>query len=345
MVVMIAAGPAAANHVVMHGGPFAGVVVGLVSHPVEAETLYLAAFGSGIYTSTDGGRRWRMVARGLEDPTVLALVVDPASPKTLYAGTDSGVFVSTDAGAGWRRTSAALAQRNVRSLLLTADGLYAATDRGVVLSRDRGATWEPRDAGIVARDLRVLRRDPARAGRLFVAGFGGVFRSEDGGRSWVSASDGLTDLRVRALALDPTRPDVVYAGTAGGGVFLSTDAGGHWRPFSDGLGNLTVLSLHVTPRGDRYASTVGGVSRMRAGETAWQLVGEDVLTLTVTFVTSDPHRPGVLYAGTGGLLFRSEDHGRHWRELAASVSGPRGTRPASTGGGLRAGAHSHGERR
>ena len=161
----------------------------------------------------------------------------------------------------------------------------------------------------------------------------------------MSANEGLTDLRVRALALDPTRPDVILAGTAGGGVFLSPDAGARWRPLSDGLGNLTVLSLHVTPRGDRYVGTVGGVSRMLAGETTWQPVGEDVLTLTVTFVTDDPHRPGVLYAGTGGLLFRSEDRGRRWQEMAVSVLGRRGTRPASVGSGPRSGAHSHGERR
>jgi photosystem II stability/assembly factor-like uncharacterized protein len=314
--------PASGNHVVMHGGPFEGVVVHLLPHPHEPDTLYLAAFGSGIYKSTDGGRRWFKASRGLEDLAVLTLAMDPMSPQVLYAGTDSGVFVSRDGGQNWSRAGSVIADRNIRSLVVLPTRptvLYAATDQGVLWSWDQGATWASRNTGLRSRDIRILRLDPAHPGRLLAGGFGGVFRSDDDGRRWQAINRGLTDLRVRALAVDPTRPGVFYAGTAGGGVFVTADGGGQWRPLTEGLRNLTVLALLVTPGGERFAGTVGGVYRWDPRGFAWELVGEDVLTLTVTFVANHPHRSGTLYAGTGGLVFVSEDHGQRWRELAVSV--------------------------
>jgi photosystem II stability/assembly factor-like uncharacterized protein len=213
--------------------------------------------------------------------------------------------------------------RNIRSLAVVPNRptvLYAATDRGVLWSWDQGATWAPRGAGLASRDIRVLRLDPSNPARLFAAGFGGVFRSDDEGRHWRALNRGLADLRVRALVLDPGRSDTLYAGTAGSGVFVTTDGGRTWRAENEGLRNLTVLSLLIAPDGVRYAGTVGGVYRRGPGDGGWELVGEDVLTLTVTFVASNPHRDGILYAGTGGLVFMSEDRGRHWKELAASVA-------------------------
>ncbi len=338
---------ASANHIVMHGGPFGGVVVSLLPHPRERETLYVAAFGSGLYRSGDGGRRWLAASSGLEDFSVLALAMDPISPNVMYAGTDSGLFVSKDGGASWLRTGTAIADRNIRSLVVLPTRptvLYAASDRGVLWSWDQGVTWAPRNAGLASRDIRVLRLDSATPTRLFAAGFGGVFRSSDEGRRWKTINRGLADLRVRALALDPAPPATLYAGTAGGGVFESTDGGDTWRAWNEGLNNLTVLSLLVTPEGERFAGTVGGVYRREPAAPAWERVGQDVLTLTITFVTDNPHRPGTVYAGTGGLVFVSHDRGRRWQELAVSVTNPAG-QPVSAGVPQSTEAHSRTGRR
>lgn len=340
--------PASANHIVMHGGPFNGVVVSLLVHPRERESLYLAAFGGGVYKSVDGGQRWSAASRGLDDLAVLTLAMDPVSPRVLYAGTDSGVFISRNGGETWARPRAVMADRNIRSLVVMPTRptvLYAATDQGVLWTWDQAVTWAPRGTGLTSRDVRVLRLDPSHPARLFAAGFGGVFRSDDEGRHWKAVNRGLTDLRVRALALDPDRPETLYAGTAGGGVFVTTDGARAWRPLNEGLRNLTVLSLLVTPNGERFAGTVGGVYRWGRGDDAWVLVGEDVLTLTVTFVANNLHRAGTVYAGTGGLVFVSEDRGRQWRELAVSVTNPVAVRPASAGPEHSAAAHSRSERR
>ena len=53
----------------------------------------------GVFKSTNGGGNWSAVNTGLTDTDVRALAIDPATPATLYAGTDGGgVFKSTNGG-------------------------------------------------------------------------------------------------------------------------------------------------------------------------------------------------------------------------------------------------------
>ncbi len=70
------------------------------------------------------------------DRGVSALVIDPKTPSTLYAGTEfGGVFRSTDAGSTWRGAPGAYPtlREQVRALALdpaTPSTVYAATDSG-----------------------------------------------------------------------------------------------------------------------------------------------------------------------------------------------------------------------
>jgi photosystem II stability/assembly factor-like uncharacterized protein len=84
--------------------------------------------------------------------------------------------------------------------------------------------------------------------------------------------------QANAFAFDPRRPNVVYVASfhARGGVYVfkTTDGGQHWR--------LT-----------------------RAQGAGWK---SDILSLT-----SDPSRPGTLYAGTDTAVYKTVDGGRNWR--------------------------------
>jgi photosystem II stability/assembly factor-like uncharacterized protein len=66
-------------------GPSPLPAIFMTIDPVMPTTLYAA--GSGIYKSTDGGRSWAHSDAGLSNSAVAALVVDPAAPTILYAGT------------------------------------------------------------------------------------------------------------------------------------------------------------------------------------------------------------------------------------------------------------------
>ena len=99
----------------------------LAFDPANTSTLYAAvsSFPGGIYKSVDAGANWTNSSAGLSatingqtfTPGVTALLVDPASPSTVYAATASaGVYKSTDGGANWSPSNAGLPNRSVQAL-------------------------------------------------------------------------------------------------------------------------------------------------------------------------------------------------------------------------------------
>ena len=130
---------------------------------------------------------------------IQALLIDPATPTILYAGTDNGVFKSTDGGATWGAVNAGLANGFVRALALDHGNpttLYAGTRDGVFKSTDAGMTWQAQSVGLTNRGVRSLAVDPATPTTLY-AGTSGqaqfeppdvLFKSVDGGATWESSS-------------------------------------------------------------------------------------------------------------------------------------------------------------
>jgi uncharacterized repeat protein (TIGR01451 family) len=54
-----------------------------------------------VFKTTDGGQHWTDITSDLPDSPVNSLVLDPAFPGTVYAGTDIGAFVTRDNGDSW----------------------------------------------------------------------------------------------------------------------------------------------------------------------------------------------------------------------------------------------------
>jgi len=215
--------------------------------------------------------------------------------------------------------------------------LLFATDRGVVTVERVDGKWEqvertlPTQAvtSITVRDERVLAGTPS-----------GVFRSENLGQSWEPSGTGLTVLHIRWLAEHPQTPGVVFAGTEPADIFVSEDAGENWEekdevvdlrdekgwnlPYSPEAGCVRGFAFH----GDRGYAAVeqGGLLRSDDRGRSWQLapgsVGDPDLPVAETFVHHDVHSVEVhpssadlVFAPTGGGLYRSADGGETWGEL------------------------------
>jgi hypothetical protein len=85
--------------------------------PTNANVAYVALNGYGLpsgqqiwkttnlVTALNAGKipNWAPSSNGIPDVSVNAVVVDPARPSDLYAGTDRGVWASTNGGASWKR--------------------------------------------------------------------------------------------------------------------------------------------------------------------------------------------------------------------------------------------------
>lgn len=84
-----------------------------------------------VYATGNGGGTWKDITGNLPDVPVNSIVIDPSSPRTLYAGTDVGAFVTTNRGASWTRLGSGIPKVAVWQLDYDAtNGLLVAGTHG-----------------------------------------------------------------------------------------------------------------------------------------------------------------------------------------------------------------------
>src|SRR5215218_7269173 len=96
-------------------------------HPAVPTTLFAAGVSGGIWKSDDNGTTWRPTGDGLTNISINALLIDPARPDVMYAGTGEGYFREEVRGTG---------------LPLRGNGIYVTID-GAVTWRQLAATSTP----------------------------------------------------------------------------------------------------------------------------------------------------------------------------------------------------------
>jgi photosystem II stability/assembly factor-like uncharacterized protein len=84
----------------------------LAAHPEQPQTLYVTIGGwnaaSHVYKTTNAGGAWQNLTHNLPNVPCNTIVIDPAYPEIVYAGTDLGVYVSTDEGETWNEWNTGL---------------------------------------------------------------------------------------------------------------------------------------------------------------------------------------------------------------------------------------------
>jgi photosystem II stability/assembly factor-like uncharacterized protein len=181
--------------------------------------------GSGIYKSTDGGKTWKELNKGLPPKPFgrTALALAPSAPDNLLAiveNKETGLYISADGGETWKQQSA--------TFNVTARPFYFST-------------------------LVVDPKDPKRVYRPAYS----FAYSDDGGFSFAEASSegGWVHSDHHALWIDPVNTNKLYLGTDGG-VYLSLDRGATWQFF----GNLPVGQFyHVAVDNQQPYRIYGGL--------------------------------------------------------------------------------------
>jgi photosystem II stability/assembly factor-like uncharacterized protein len=302
---------------------YAGVSNGAIAYD---PAFPLIPLGDGVFKSADGGASWTAINDGLSNLRVVAIVIDPQSPATLYVGVEAGgVFKSSNGGASWTPRNAGLPDGlELYSLALdpqTPSTLYAGFDEdGVFKSIDTGVTWSPSSNGLgtgAERTIWGLAVDPQTPSTLYAATSDGVHKSADAGATWARTAPTMfyeynggsidIDRRSYTLVIDPTtNPSTVYVGTFNaGGVFKTIDGGASWSEANRGLDYLAgyryVYSLALDQQNPStlYAGTQGGgIFRTTNGGALWipvntGLAGGDVNAIAIDATTA------ATYAGTG----------------------------------------------
>ena len=86
-------------------GMYGARITSLAVDPERAGIVYVATADAGVFKTTNGGRTWRLLDKGLEELNEKVLAIDPRNPDTVYAGlvrtwtqTTGGVFKTTNGG-------------------------------------------------------------------------------------------------------------------------------------------------------------------------------------------------------------------------------------------------------
>lgn len=182
-----------------------------------------------------------------------------------------------------------MATKNVRRCALLSVLLGSAA----LAARAGENRWTP--IGPYGAPIYAIAVDPQAPGTLYAGTLHGIFKSTDGAKTWGFSGQGLTSRflpgtpglvstfppTVQALAIDPTSPATIYAGTSDGGVFRSTDRGASWNAANQGI------PVEPIPE----------------------------FSLNIRSLVVDPLRPGTLYAGAIGALYKSTNGAATWTPL------------------------------
>jgi photosystem II stability/assembly factor-like uncharacterized protein len=234
-----------------------------------SEGAVLTGTKEGVWRSTDRGRTWNEVDKGLVNRHVRWMASLSRSSETIIVGTEpAGIFVSRDNGSSWSPSPEVEALRDehgwflpyspeagcVRGFAIAesapdSNRIYAAVEvGGVLVSDDNGGTWRlaggsdgkpdmKRDLGtMIHPDVHSISVHPTSSDIVTAATGGGPYRSIDGGRTWKN----IYQCYIRATWVDPADSKHIVAGPAdgvsrNGRIEESFDGGRNWRSASEGL--------------------------------------------------------------------------------------------------------------
>ena len=253
-------------------GVDSGRIQKIVPHPTDANILYVATAGGGVWKTysaqaaitATGGPRWFSITDSLPfSQSIGAFAIDPSSPDSLYLGLGDpfppgvqtpGFYTSLDGGITWtplpNLTGAAGLVTSVRDIVVDPANtgvVLVATDAGVFKSTDHTdfAYLDQFGGAADCWSIASVGFDGTSSHWLVTCG-GQVFRSTDGAASFAPAVVGLTGhegrmtLAASTLAADRVSPTTarVYllaansSGSDQEDVYISNTGGAQWTSLS-----------------------------------------------------------------------------------------------------------------
>ena len=339
---------------VLDPGPDAGGTE-LLMDPRDPNVLYAATYqrrrasfgfngggpASGIWKSTDAGRSWGRLAKGLPEGPLgrIGLDIFRGNPDIVYARIEhekaGGVYRSDDAGSSWRK----MGSHNGRPMYFGIIRVDPVNDLRIYMpetplsvSDDGGKTFRSDGAVRIHVDHHAMWINPADPNHMLIGNDGGVSVTRDKGKTWQWLPHLLVS-QFYHVGYDMQEPFNVCGGLQdnqswcgpsqvrnGTGI---TDHDWWTIPGGDGFVNL------IDPTNARVVYTEsqeGSLVRMD------KLTGEQKSIQPVapmsakpyrwnwdTPVLISPHDPATIYLG-GNSLFKSTDRGRSWKAISPDLT-------------------------
>jgi len=310
--------------------------------PRRTSHVLLATDRSGVLSSEDGGATFVASNRGFTHRQVATLLVDPKSPRSLYAGLLNdkefgGVFLSPDAGQTWKQISDGLEGRDVFALRRLPDNmLLAGTDRGIFMLKAGDSHWTPSNTLVEEKPLPDSGKpDPvkketviaktisteltARINALevadstwFAATSIGLLTSSDAGKTWHKQDlPGLRYVSTLAVA------DRMVVAANRNVIAVSVNAGERWLTPKPLEPDFIINSVSVDTKGNIWLAAREGIFRSSDVGDTWKRVTSLRLSSVMSVQFDEPNQR-ILATGAASMnVFESTDNARTWSPINA----------------------------
>ncbi|MCC7434515.1 MAG: hypothetical protein IT363_07505 [Methanoregulaceae archaeon] len=229
--------------------PLAGRVNGIAWSPSNANVIYLATAGGGVWRSSDQGKNWSFRSAGWQFLHTTGIAVHPTNENFVLAGTGDaygffgaqtmGIMRSTNSGSTWTQVGAAQFGNNIVSRIIydpdnpnTVLALTMGANGDIWRSTDGGLTWTATDAPARSwQDIDFGTLSNGTRELWAVSGDGGtggtIMRSTNGGRNWTAMTSPMGGAQERL--------DVACSKVTFGKVYLlSSEQDTMWRTQNSG---------------------------------------------------------------------------------------------------------------
>ena len=337
----------------------------LAMHPTKTGTLFASfwqfrrkpfafssgGFGSALFKTTDGGKTWNKITKGLPEGDLgrIVITINPSKPAEVLAIVEAktpGLYISEDEGESWKKLSST---ENITARPFYFSTLvYDPKDPKKVYrpaftfasSTDGGYSWSENLIGGVAphSDHHALWVNPNNTDMLFLGTDGGVYLSMNKGTTWQFLNN-LPVGQFYHVSTDNQTPYNIYGGLQDNNSWMAPNSspGGvssvDWRTIGGGDGFWVQTSL-VNPKIVFSESQGGEITRvdivtgLSYGIKPKKLAGDDDhrWNWNTPIVTG----PSVKKSAAGKplynlyiasqYLFRSNDDGRNWERISPDLT-------------------------
>ncbi|MBK9248879.1 MAG: T9SS type A sorting domain-containing protein [Ignavibacteria bacterium] len=293
------------------------------------------SYSIGVMSSNDGGTTWSptgLTWKTSNANTITRLLISPADPLILHAGTDGGIYRTTNGGLTWT-----MVQSGDFDDMEYKPGdpttMYACAGRTIYRSINSGASWQALTAGIPTNigriALAVTMANPDMVYALCArgysngSGFGGFYTSANSGTNWIATypkvtpnilgreldgsddndgtQQGMYDL---SLAVSSTDPKIIYAG--GINIWKSVNGGTSWtsnthwipgngKPYVHADIHDIVASENIAT--EFIAASDGGVFRTTNNGSSWTDLSKGLGIMQFYRISSPASDPNIVIGG------------------------------------------------
>jgi photosystem II stability/assembly factor-like uncharacterized protein len=303
--------------------------------------------GSALWKSTDAGKTWRKLTKGLPITTMTGRIgfdIHRSNPRIMVATVehylmndgkrtpDHGFYRSEDGGESWTKMS----NTNPRPFYFSMPRIDPVNPQRVYVpavqihvSDDGGKTFRILRTTVHV-DHHAMWINPTDSNHIIIGQDGGIGQTRDGGSKWESINN-MPLGQYYAIGFDMRKPYWVYGGLQDNGSWATptqTTRGGvaFWDSYNVGGGDGFFVQVDPNDWTTLYSESQGGaVSRrdQRTGEVRFIRPnpprGEIYRWNWSTPIHISPHNSRTIYVGAN-KLFRSVDRGDNWQVISPDLT-------------------------